>query len=78
MPDHIKKQLQEEISILEHELTYDLPAEIKKAVAMGDLSENAEYHICLLYTSAPATLQACASECARAAWDSPSPGLPCS
>ncbi len=27
------------------ELTHELPAEIKKAVAMGDLSENAEYHM---------------------------------
>src|ERR1017187_3003544 len=45
MPDHIKKQLLEEIKILEHELQHELPAEIKKAVAMGDLSENAEYHM---------------------------------
>jgi transcription elongation factor GreA len=30
---------------LDRELTYELPAEIKKAVAMGDLSENAEYHM---------------------------------
>ena len=45
MPEHIKKQLLEEISILEHELSHELPAEIKKAVAMGDLSENAEYHM---------------------------------
>ncbi|HUX45880.1 MAG TPA: transcription elongation factor GreA [Terracidiphilus sp.] len=45
MPDHIKKQLQKEIEILEHELAHELPAEIKKAVAMGDLSENAEYHM---------------------------------
>jgi transcription elongation factor GreA len=45
MPEHIKKKLQEEIRQLEHELTHELPAEIKKAVAMGDLSENAEYHM---------------------------------
>lgn len=45
MPDHIKKQLLAEISQLEHELAHELPAEIKKAVAMGDLSENAEYHM---------------------------------
>jgi transcription elongation factor GreA len=43
MPEHIKKRLLEEIKLLEHELTHDLPIEIKKAVAMGDLSENAEY-----------------------------------
>ena len=45
MPEHIKKQLLEEIKILEHELSHELPAEIKKAVAMGDLTENAEYHM---------------------------------
>jgi transcription elongation factor GreA len=45
MPEHIKKKLVEEIRLLEHELTTELPAEIKKAVALGDLSENAEYHM---------------------------------
>ncbi|HWZ43961.1 MAG TPA: transcription elongation factor GreA [Candidatus Saccharimonadales bacterium] len=45
MPEHIKKKLEEEIRTLEHELTHELPKEIKKAVAMGDLSENAEYHM---------------------------------
>src|SRR3569623_1631540 len=45
MPDHIRKRLEEEIKALERELTQELPAEIKKAVAMGDLSENAEYHM---------------------------------
>ena len=41
----IKKKLEEEIKQLEYELTTELPAEIKKAVALGDLSENAEYHM---------------------------------
>src|SRR5258708_13889765 len=45
MPDHIKNQLQKEIAAMEHELAHELPAEIKKAVALGDLSENAEYHM---------------------------------
>jgi len=45
MPEHIKKKIEEEIRTLEHELTHELPKEIKKAVAMGDLSENAEYHM---------------------------------
>src|SRR5215469_5638538 len=45
MPQHIKSQLQKQIAQLEHELAHELPAEIKKAVAMGDLSENAEYHM---------------------------------
>jgi transcription elongation factor GreA len=45
MPEHVKKKLLEEIKALEHELTHELPKEIKKAVALGDLSENAEYHM---------------------------------
>ena len=44
MPEHIKKKLEEEIRALEHELNHELPKELKKAVALGDLSENAEYH----------------------------------
>src|ERR1700721_1593452 len=45
MPEHIKKKLEEQIRVLEHELTHELPIEIKKAAALGDLSENAEYHM---------------------------------
>ncbi|HEY2039951.1 MAG TPA: transcription elongation factor GreA [Edaphobacter sp.] len=45
MPEQIMKRLEEEIKQLEYELTTELPAEIKKAVALGDLSENAEYHM---------------------------------
>src|ERR1700745_3578005 len=45
MPEHIKQKLQEQIRQLEHELTHELPAEIKKAASLGDLSENAEYHM---------------------------------
>ena len=45
MPEHIKKKLEDEIRTLEHELNHELPKELKKAVAMGDLSENAEYHM---------------------------------
>ncbi|HUI77612.1 MAG TPA: transcription elongation factor GreA [Bryobacteraceae bacterium] len=40
----IKKKLQEEIATLEYELRNELPREILKARAHGDLSENAEYH----------------------------------
>ena len=45
MPEHIKRKLQEEINALEYELSHELPRELKKAVALGDLSENAEYHM---------------------------------
>src|SRR5919206_1002762 len=45
MPEHIKRKLQEEINTLEHELSHELPRELKRAVALGDLSENAEYHM---------------------------------
>ena len=45
MTEHIRKKLQDEINTLEHELVHELPKEIKKAAALGDLSENAEYHM---------------------------------
>ncbi|MFZ0733798.1 MAG: transcription elongation factor GreA [Candidatus Sulfotelmatobacter sp.] len=45
MTEQIKRKLQEEINVLEHELIHELPKEIKKAAALGDLSENAEYHM---------------------------------
>ena len=45
MTDQIRRKLQEEINTLEHELVHELPKEIKKAAALGDLSENAEYHM---------------------------------
>src|SRR5208283_152599 len=44
MTEQIKKKLHEELNKLERELAYDIPRELKKAVALGDLSENAEYH----------------------------------
>ncbi|MDE3165327.1 MAG: transcription elongation factor GreA [Acidobacteriota bacterium] len=42
--NELKKKLQDEISTLEYELNVELPREILKARAHGDLSENAEYH----------------------------------
>lgn len=42
--DDIKKKLQDEMAVLEFELRNELPKEILKARAHGDLKENAEYH----------------------------------
>ncbi|HLX44948.1 MAG TPA: transcription elongation factor GreA [Bryobacteraceae bacterium] len=42
--EDLKKKLQDEIALLENELRVELPREILKARAHGDLSENAEYH----------------------------------
>jgi transcription elongation factor GreA len=41
--DDVKKKIQDEIAALENELRVELPKEILKARAHGDLSENAEY-----------------------------------
>ena len=45
MTEQIKKKLQDEINLLERELSHELPKELKRAIALGDLSENAEYHM---------------------------------
>ena len=45
MPAPIVQKLQEEIQALEHELNHELPRELKRARALGDLSENAEFHM---------------------------------
>ncbi len=43
MSEEIRQKIQEELRQLEAELRTEIPQELKKAVAMGDLSENAEY-----------------------------------
>ena len=43
----IRDKLESELKSLEHELRVELPKEIKTALAMGDLRENAEYHAAL-------------------------------
>ena len=45
MSFNIVQKLQEEIQALEHELNHELPRELRRARAMGDLSENAEFHM---------------------------------
>ena len=42
----VRDQLLEELKRFERELKVELPKEIKAALAMGDLRENAEYHAC--------------------------------
>jgi transcription elongation factor GreA len=42
--EDLKKKLKNEIATLDYELHVELPKEIAKARAHGDLSENAEYH----------------------------------
>jgi transcription elongation factor GreA len=41
--EELKRKLLDEIAALEHELHVELPREIARARALGDLSENAEY-----------------------------------
>ena len=43
----LKEALESELKLLERELKIEIPQEIKKAVALGDLRENAEYHAAL-------------------------------
>lgn len=43
MSAEVRKKLEEELKILETELKIDLPKELHKAAALGDLRENAEY-----------------------------------
>jgi len=45
MPIDIVKKLQDEIQALERELNLELPKELQRARALGDLSENAEFHM---------------------------------
>ncbi|HEY8468989.1 MAG TPA: transcription elongation factor GreA [Longimicrobiales bacterium] len=47
MLEEIKARLSEELERLGHELNVVLPAAIRKAVELGDLSENAEYQSAL-------------------------------
>lgn len=47
MLEALKKKLGEEAGRLQHELNVILPAEIRKAVELGDLRENSEYKAAL-------------------------------
>lgn len=43
----LRQRIQGELRALERELIHELPKEIKRALALGDLRENAEYHSAL-------------------------------
>ena len=44
MKARLIKRFEDEIAVLDRELTHELPKEIKRARELGDLRENAEYH----------------------------------
>lgn len=44
---HVLDRLEQELKELEYELRHELPKEIQRATALGDLRENAEYHAAL-------------------------------
>lgn len=47
MIEAVKKQLSAEVEKLNHELNVTLPEALKKALALGDLRENGDYHAAL-------------------------------
>jgi transcription elongation factor GreA len=47
MIEDAKRKLGEEIEKLNHELNFTLPEALKKALALGDLRENGDYHAAL-------------------------------
>jgi transcription elongation factor GreA len=47
MLDAAKRKLAEEIERLNHELNFVLPEALKKAIQLGDLRENGDYHAAL-------------------------------
>jgi len=44
MLEEVKKKLQAEVEALNHEIHVTLPETLKRALAMGDLRENGDYH----------------------------------
>jgi len=44
MKEALIRRFEQEIAVLDRELTHDLPKEIQRAREHGDLRENAEYH----------------------------------
>ncbi len=44
MLEEVKKKLQAEVEALNHEIHVTIPETLKRALAMGDLRENGDYH----------------------------------
>ncbi len=47
MIEEVRQQLQSEVETLSHELNVTLPEALEKAIALGDLRENGDYHAAL-------------------------------
>ncbi len=47
MIEEVIEKLQAEVETLHHELNVTLPAALEKAIALGDLKENGDYHAAL-------------------------------
>ena len=47
MIEEVIEKLQAEVQLLHHELNVTLPAALEKAIALGDLKENGDYHAAL-------------------------------
>lgn len=47
MIEEVIEKLQSEVETLHHELNVTLPAALEKAIALGDLKENGDYHAAL-------------------------------
>lgn len=47
MAESLRKRIEEELRSVELELTIDIPKELRRAVALGDLRENSEYQTAL-------------------------------
>jgi transcription elongation factor GreA len=47
MIEEVIEKLQAEVELLHHELNVTLPEALEKAIAMGDLKENGDYHAAL-------------------------------
>lgn len=47
MAESLRRRIEEELRTVENELTVEIPRELRRAVALGDLRENSEYQTAL-------------------------------